>query len=105
MERIHGSAALVPPDIQTLHQFLQKLYARLYGPRLIDENSRLVLLEGLVKERLAGKTSFNQSPELLAPSLSSLLAKMIEQLSAAGIGPRELSSSVRRQPTSPTNRR
>ncbi len=85
-----GSAALVQPEVQTLHQFVQKLSDRIPGPRLMDENSRLVLLEGLVKERLRGDFQFNQSPDLLAPSLSAALAKMIEQLSAAGVTPQDL---------------
>ena len=82
-----GSSALVQPEIQTLHQFFEKLYSSLNGPRLMDENSRLFLLEGLVKERLINASLFNQSPDLLAPSLSAALAKMIEQLSAAGVMP------------------
>jgi ATP-dependent helicase/DNAse subunit B len=90
-----GSAALVQPEIQTLHQFVQRLYARLNGPQLMDENSRLILLEGIVKEHLAGSTLFNQSPDLLAPSLSAALAKMIEQLSTAGVGPDELSLKIK----------
>ncbi len=88
--RIHGTAALVQPEIQTLHQFLQKNFARLDAPRLIDEDSRLVLVEGLVKEALAGSKLFNRSPDLLAPALSSVLAKMIEQLSAAEVTPENL---------------
>ncbi len=89
-----GSAALVQPEVQTLHQFFQKLYSRLNGPRLIDENTRLVLLEGIVKERLNGSSSFLLGPDLLAPSLSSGLAKMIEQLSGAGVGPHDLSVRI-----------
>jgi ATP-dependent helicase/nuclease subunit B len=91
----NGSAALVPPEVRTLHQFFQDLYAPLDGPLLMDENSRLVLLEGLVKERLSGDSSFPLSPDLLAPSLSSALAKMIEQLSGAGKGPEELAAALR----------
>lgn len=90
VEHLHKGTALVPPDVQTLHQFLQLQFGRLNGPRLIDENSRLILLEGLVKELLAGRSLFGQRPDLLAPSLSSVMAKTIEQLSAAGIGPHEL---------------
>jgi ATP-dependent helicase/DNAse subunit B len=86
-----GSSALVPPDLWTLHQFFEKLYSSLNGPRLMDENSRLFLLEGLVKERLINGPLFSQSPDLLAPSLSAALAKMIEQLSAAGVMPGDLS--------------
>ena len=94
LERMTGARALVQPDIQTLHQFLQRQYPRLHGPRLLDENSRLVLLEGLVKERLARDARFNPSPDLLAPSLSSALAKMIEQLSAAGVSPADLTLRI-----------
>ena len=79
-----GSSALVQPEIHTLHHFFEKLYSSLNGPRLMDENSRLVLLEGLVKERLINSSLFNQSPDLLAPSLSAALAGMIEQFSASG---------------------
>src|SRR3990172_6837525 len=80
----NGSSALVQPEIQTLHHFFEKLYSRLNGPRLMDENSRLVLLEGLVKERLISSSLFNQSPDLLAPSLS-----------ASGTGPDELSRTIK----------
>ena len=90
-----GSSALVQPEIQTLHQFFEKLYSSLNGPRLMDENSRLFLLEGLVKERLINGSLFNQSPDLLAPSLSAALAKMIEQLSAAGVMPGDLSLKIK----------
>jgi hypothetical protein len=90
-----GSAALVQPDVQTLDQFLQLLYGRLNGPLLMDENSRLVLLEGIVKKRLSGFSSFPLNPDLLAPSLSSALAKMIEQLSGAGVGPNDLSLKIK----------
>ena len=90
-----GSAALVQPEIQTLHQFLQRIYGRLNGPNLMDENSRLVLLEGIVKDRLSGSSAFPLGPDLLAPSLSSALAKMIEQLSGAGVGPGDLSFKLK----------
>ena len=90
-----GSRALVQPEVQTLHLFLEKLYARCKGSRLIDENSRLVLLEGLVKERLTSTVLFDQSPDLLAPSLSAALAKMIEQLSTAGVSPGDLSLKIK----------
>jgi RecB family exonuclease/inactivated superfamily I helicase len=97
LELVHrqGSAALVQPDILTLHQLLEKLYFSLNGPRLMDENSRLYLLEGLVKERLIDGPLFDQSPDLLAPSLSAALAKMIEQLSAADVMPDDLSLKIR----------
>jgi len=90
-----GSSALVQPEIQTLHHFFEKLYSSLNGPRLMDENSRLVLLEGLVKERLINNSLFNQSPDLLAPSLSAAIARMIEQFSASGVGPDELLFKIR----------
>jgi ATP-dependent helicase/nuclease subunit B len=93
--RSKGSSALVQPEIQTLHQFFEKLYANLNGPRLMDENSRLFLLEGLVKERLISGPLFNQSADLLAPSLSAALAQMIEQLSAAGVMPGDLTLKIR----------
>jgi hypothetical protein len=93
--RKYGSHALVQPDILTLQQFFEMLYAPLQGPLLIDENSRLILLEGIVKEHLAHNRAFNQSPDLLAPSLSAALAKMIEQLSAAGIGPADLALKIK----------
>jgi ATP-dependent helicase/DNAse subunit B len=92
---LKGSSALVPPEIQTLHHFFEKLYSSLNGPRLMDENSRLVLLEGLVKERLINSSLFSQSPDLLAPSLSAALARMIEQCSASGVGPDELSLKIK----------
>jgi ATP-dependent helicase/nuclease subunit B len=95
LQRLYGTASLVQPDIQTLHQLFQKFYSRLSGPLLMDENSRLVLLEGIVKERLGGRILFNQSPDLLAPSLSSALAKMIEQLSAAGVSPDDLTLKIK----------
>ena len=89
-----GSSALVQPEVLTLHQFLQRLYHQVSGPPLIDENSRLILLEGIVKERLAAASPFRLSPDLLAPSLSSALAQMIEQLSGAAIGPADLARSI-----------
>jgi len=69
-----GSSALVQPEVQTLHHFFEKRYSSLKGPRLMDENSRLILLEGLVKERLINSSLFSQSPDLLAPSLSAAIA-------------------------------
>lgn len=90
VEKAHGSTALVPPDIQTLHRFLNSLSTRVPGPALIDENTRLVLVEGIVKNYLAERKLFSQSPELLAPSLSASLAAMIDQLAHASIGPAEL---------------
>jgi ATP-dependent helicase/nuclease subunit B len=90
-----GSAALVQPEVQTLHQFLQRLYGRLNGPLLMDENSRLVLLEGIVKERLSNSSSFPLNPDLLAPSLTSAVATMIEQLSGAGVNPDDLQLKIK----------
>jgi ATP-dependent helicase/nuclease subunit B len=83
----NGSAGLVQPEVRTLDDFFRMLYAPLNGPLPLGENSRLVLLEGLVKNRLAGSSPFSLSPDLLAPSLSAALAGMIEQLAAAGVGP------------------
>jgi hypothetical protein len=57
LQRLYGAASLVQPDIQTIHQLFQKFYSRLSGPLLMDENSRLILLEGIVKERLGGEYS------------------------------------------------
>ncbi len=94
VEKAHGATALVPPVIQTLNRFLNSLSTRVPGPALIDENTRLVLVEGLVKNYLAERKLFSQTPELLAPSLSSSLAAMIDQLAHAGIGPAELRSAV-----------
>ena len=90
LHQVHGVRCLVQPVIQTLHQFIQQQYTALNGPHLIDEQSRLVLLEGLVKERLSGNRLFSQNPDLLAPALSSVLAKTVEQLSLAGISPEAL---------------
>lgn len=95
LQRLYGAASLVQPDIQTLHQLFQKFYSRLSGPLLMDENSRLILLEGIVKERLSGSTLFNQNPDLLAPSLSSALAKMIEQLSTADVSPNDFTLKIK----------
>ncbi len=83
------------PEIRTLHQFFEHLYAPLQGPRLIDENSRIILLEGIVKGRLTSGRLFGQKPDLLAPALSAALAKMIEQLSAAGVSAEDLARRVR----------
>jgi ATP-dependent helicase/DNAse subunit B len=94
VERLHGSSALVQPEIQTLHQFFQRLYAKLGGPSLLDENSRLVLLEGIVKELITGKSGFGTRPDLLAPSLSAAVADMLEQLSTTGITAERLSATV-----------
>ena len=89
-----NAAALVQPEIRTLHQFFESLYLPLEGPRLIDENSRLVLFEGIVKERLTNSRLFSQHPDLLAPALSAALAKTIEQLSTAGVSAWELAQRI-----------
>ncbi len=94
LESRFNAAALVQPDIRTLHQFFESLYLPLEGPRLIDENSRLVLFEGIVKERLTNSRLFSQHPDLLAPALSAALAKTIEQLSTAGVGAGELAQRI-----------
>ena len=94
VEKAHGATALVPPVIQTLHRFLNSLSTRVPGPALIDENTRLVLVEGIVKNYLAERKLFSQSPDLLAPSLSASLAAMIDQLAHAGIGPAELRNAL-----------
>jgi inactivated superfamily I helicase/RecB family exonuclease len=94
VERLQGSAALVQPEVQTLPQFFQRLYATLGGPLLVDEISRLVLLEGIVKERIAGKPGFGKHPDVLAPSLSAAVADMIEQLSMAGVAAERLAAAV-----------
>jgi len=93
-ERTHGCHALVQPDVQTLHLFLQRLFARAGGPALIDENGRLVLLEGIVKSCITGKKAFGNAPDILAPSLSAAVADMIEELSAAGVTPERLAEAV-----------
>ncbi len=94
VQRLYGATALIQPEIRTLHQFFHSLYSSLDGPAVIDENSRLLLLEGIVKQRLAGSAVFNQDPDVLAPSLSAAVAGMIEQLSAAGITPEILSAKT-----------
>jgi ATP-dependent helicase/DNAse subunit B len=94
VEKIHGATALIPPVIQPLHRFLNSLSARVQGPALIDENTRLVLVEGIVKKYLAERKLFSQNPDLLAPSLSSSLAAMIDQLAHADIGPVRLRAAL-----------
>src|SRR5512143_142528 len=44
-EEVHGTLALSPPAVRTLHQFLQQLGARTGGRTLIDETGRVVLCE------------------------------------------------------------
>ncbi|MDH4162523.1 MAG: PD-(D/E)XK nuclease family protein [Nitrospirota bacterium] len=89
-----GTATISPPDIRTLHQLLQHLHARSGGRPLIDENSRLVLVEGIVKERMASLPFADPIPDTLAPSLAAAVADMIEELGAAGIGPERLSGAI-----------
>jgi ATP-dependent helicase/nuclease subunit B len=93
-ERTQGTGAIVPPDIQTLSQFFQRLYRRLGGPTLIDENSRLILFEGIVKKLITETGGFGGKPDLLAPSLSAAVASMVEELSSAGVGPERLAAVV-----------
>ena len=95
LQQLYGATALVQPKIQTIHQLFEDLYKSLHGPPVMDENSRSILLEGLVKERLSEEGLFHQNPNLLAPSLSSALAKMIEQLAAAGVSPDDLFSKIK----------
>jgi ATP-dependent helicase/DNAse subunit B len=96
MERIHGASALVQPDVLTLHQFFSRLYAKLDAPPVIDENSRLIALEGIVKELIAGRPEFGRTTDILAPSLSSAVAAMIEQLSSSAITAERLAETVGR---------
>ena len=93
-ERTQGTGAIVPPDIQTLSRFFQRLSLRLGGPPLIDENSRLILFEGIVKELITETGGFGGKPDLLAPSLSAAVASMVEELSSAGVGPERLAAAV-----------
>jgi ATP-dependent helicase/nuclease subunit B len=95
LERLRGGVALVPPEVRTLHHFFLHLYAKTGGPALLDESSRLVLLEGLVKEFIIGKAGFGSRPDILAPSLSAAVADMIEQLSGAGIAADRLAETVK----------
>ncbi len=94
VQRIYGASSLVQPEVQTLNDFFRNLYARLNGPFPISKDSRLVLLEGIVKDRLSASFSFSLSPDLLAPSLSSSLAETIKQLSGAGVGHDDLALKI-----------
>jgi ATP-dependent helicase/DNAse subunit B len=94
LETAQGATALIPPVILPLHRFLNSFSALVTGPALIDENTRLVLVEGIVKNYLAERTLFSQSPDVLAPSLSAALAAMIDQLAHAGIGPAALRAAL-----------
>ena len=92
--RTSGTHALVQPEVQTLPLFLQRLSAKAGGPALIDENGRLILLEGIVKSCITGKRAFGNTPDILAPSLSAAVADMIEELSASGISPQHLAGAA-----------
>ncbi len=94
-QEILGTSAIVQPEIQTVHGFLQDLAARRQERSLIDENSRLVLIEGIVKECIAGNAAFGNEPEIIAPALSSSVADMIGDLSRAGVGPDRLVAAVK----------
>ena len=94
IERTRGGHALVQPEVQTLHLFLQRLCAKAGGPALIDEHSRLVLLEGIVKSCITGKGAFGKTPDILAPSLSAAVADMIEELTASGVSPEQLAGAA-----------
>lgn len=94
VERTQGAPVLVPPQISTLHQFFHTLSAIHGGPTLIDEYSRLVLLEGIVKKQMAKTAGFGNKAAVLAPSLSAAVANIIEELSAAGVTPDRFSSVV-----------
>jgi ATP-dependent helicase/nuclease subunit B len=94
IERTRGGHALVQPEVQTLHLFLQRLSAKAGGPALIDENGRLVLLEGIVKSCITGKGAFGKTPDILAPSLSAAVADMIEELSESGVSPEQLAGAA-----------
>ncbi len=93
-ERIHRTSAIAPPDIVPLHNFIGRLCARMSAPRIIDEASRLVLLEGIVKNILSYDQSYSIPPDILASSLSSAVASMIEQLASACINPQTLASRL-----------
>lgn len=92
--RLFGNVSLVPPQVLTLYQFIRLLSAGLTGATLIDENSRLVLLEGIVKGLMSGESAFGKNPDVLAPALSAAVADMIEQLTSAGVSAERLSEAV-----------
>ena len=94
IQRLYGAASLVQPVVQTFDDFFMSLYAHVNGPLPISKDSRLVLLEGIVKDRLSTSFSFSLSPDLLAPSLSSELAETIKQLSGAGVGHDDLALKI-----------
>lgn len=97
LHRLHNTNALVQPDILTIHQFLEKLSRKGSIPSVVNESSKLLLLEGIVKEHLVRNNLFQQDPRLLAPSLSSALAGMITQLSAAGVTPEDLLTKIKEE--------
>lgn len=93
-EQRAGIRAVSPPEIGTLHQFLQGLGERRVPRRLINETSRLVLLEGIVKEHLSRSAPAGGMQDIVAPSLSAAAGDMIEELSAAGIDSRRLTAVI-----------
>lgn len=93
LNRLRGGAALVQPPVLTLPQFASRLFEKSGGPQVLDENARLVLLEGIVKELMTGNADFGVRPDVVAPSLSAAVAATIEQLASAGVSPERLSSA------------
>lgn len=90
---LHGAGSIVPPDIQTFHRFLLKEGMR-PGRMLVDENSRLVLLEGIVKQFVSRNAALGSHADVLSPSLAASVAEMIEELSFAGVDVRGLSEAA-----------
>lgn len=95
MERRFAARAVGQPAVRTLSQLFQELAERMGGPALIDENSRLVLFEGIVKGLMTGRSGFGDRPDLLAPSLAAAVADMVEELSSAGVTHEKLSAAVK----------
>lgn len=91
--RIHNAPSIVPPQVLTLYQFFEDLSPRL-SKGIIDETSRLVLLEGIIKEILIERPPAPLPLDILAPSLSAMAAEMIEQLCKAGVEPSRLEAWV-----------
>src|SRR5215468_6998348 len=85
---------LLPASVLTLYQYIRRISAHLGGATLVDENSRLVLLEGIVKELMSRESSFGRNPDILAPALSAAVADMIEQLTSAGVSAERLAAAV-----------
>ena len=92
--KLFGNISLVPPHVLTLYQFIRHLSASLTGATLMDESSRLVLLEGVVKGLMSGESAFGKNPDVFAPALSAAVADMIEQLTSAGVSAERLSEAV-----------